>query len=87
LLWDSLMPPDKLSVDELAQQLDSDLQTFQLIKNTCYFNERNPIPKSSTLHLAWEYAKDPHLHGKFQQMLCMTPQSFQVCYYCSSELT
>jgi hypothetical protein len=51
---------------------------FQKLRNTRYFNPRTKIPKSGSLHLAWEYAKNPAHHELFTQMLRVSPGVFSV---------
>ncbi|KAG2047673.1 hypothetical protein BDR06DRAFT_831462, partial [Suillus hirtellus] len=37
-----------------------------------------PMLKAGSLHLAWEYAQNPAHHSCFINMLCVSPEVFQV---------
>ncbi|KIL55662.1 hypothetical protein M378DRAFT_62003, partial [Amanita muscaria Koide BX008] len=77
-LRDILLPPHELELDELLLRLQADLQIYHKIKSTRYLNPCTSIPKSGSLHLAWEYAKNPLHHGLFSQMLRVSPHVFTV---------
>jgi hypothetical protein len=77
-LQDVLIPPHELPVTELIARLQADLELFWRLRNTRYLNPRTSIPKSGSLHLAWEYAKNPAHHDLFTQMLRVSPRVFAV---------
>ncbi|KAG6808924.1 hypothetical protein H0H93_016338 [Arthromyces matolae] len=77
-LRDTISPPHELSSDELLLRLQADLEMFRKIKNTRYLNPRTSVPKSGSLHLAFEYAQNPAHHDLFTQMLRVSPMVFQV---------
>ena len=78
VLCDALLPPDELPLDELLIRLQADMEMYKAIHDAHYLNTCTSIPKSGSLHLAWEYAKDPCHHDLFVQMLCISPQAFNV---------
>ena len=59
-LRDTLMPPHELAIDELLLRLQADMEMYRSIRNTQYLNAWTSIPKSGSLHLAWEYARNPN---------------------------
>src|SRR6266576_3325685 len=61
-LRDALIPPEDLPLTELLLRLQADMEMYRAIKNTRYLNTRTSIPKSGSLHLAWEYARRPEHH-------------------------
>ena len=69
-LRDALLPPEDLPPTELLLRLQADMEMYRAIKNTRYLNTQTSIPKSGSLHLAWEYARRPEHHDLFIQMLC-----------------
>jgi hypothetical protein len=73
---DTLIPLDDLDTFEMITRLQADIEMFQKLRNTRYFNPRTKIPKSGSLHLAGEYAKNPAHHELFTQMLCVSPGVF-----------
>jgi hypothetical protein len=75
---DTLLPPHELDTFEMITRLQADIEMFQKLRNTRYFNPRTKIPKSGSLHLAWEYAKNPAHHELFTQMLRVSPGVFSV---------
>src|SRR6266576_4325527 len=77
-LRDALIPPEDLPLTELLLRLQADMEMYRAIKNTRYLNTRTSIPKSGSLHLAWEYARRPEHHDLFIQMLCISPHTFAV---------
>ena len=77
---DALHPPHELATEELLLQLQADLELYRSIKNARYLSACTSIPKAGTLHLAWEYAKDPSHHSLFQQLLHISPHSFAVLF-------
>ena len=79
-LRDALNPPTGLDFMEACLQLQNDISMFQKICNTRYLNPRTSIPKQGSLHMAWEYAKDPAHHHLFIQMLRVSPFVFGVIH-------
>ncbi len=77
-LRDALIPPEDLPLTELLLRLQADMEMYRAIKNTRYLNTRTSIPKSGSLHLAWEYARRPEHHDLFIQMLRISPHTFAV---------
>ena len=80
VLHDALIPPDELPLDELLIRLQADMEMCKAISGAYYLNTCTSIPKSGSLHLAWEYAKNPNHHDLFVQMLCISPHSFNVLH-------
>ena len=76
----ALHPPHELATEELLLWLQADLELYRSIKNAHYLSACTSIPKAGTLHLAWEYAKDPAHHSLFQQLLCISPHSVAVLF-------
>lgn len=79
-LRDALLPPDELGPDELLIRLQADMEMYKAIRDARYLNTRTSIPKSGSLFLAWEYAKDPRHHDLFVQMLRIPPRAFEVLH-------
>ena len=81
-MHNTLLPPHELDTFEMITRLQADIEMFQKLRNTRYFNPRTKIPKSGSLHLAWEYAKNPAHHDSdhelFTQMLRVSPGVFSV---------
>ncbi|KAF8841323.1 hypothetical protein BDN67DRAFT_858634, partial [Paxillus ammoniavirescens] len=74
--WAISHPPETL--EDLAQELNLDIGCILAIHQTRYLQGRPPVLKSSSLHLAWEYAQSPSDHHRFINMLCVSPEVFQV---------
>ncbi|KAF9032579.1 hypothetical protein BJ165DRAFT_1410751 [Panaeolus papilionaceus] len=70
--------PDIIDLDEALIQLHQNITLFNKIRNTRYFNPREPIPKAGNIHLAFEYAENPNQHHLFVQMLRVSPLVFNV---------
>jgi hypothetical protein len=51
----TLLQPE-VTPKEAAAQLHCDLSCILAIQQTCYLQERSPVAKAGTLHIAWEYA-------------------------------
>ena len=77
-LRDTLLPSHDLAPEDLLLRLQADLDMYHAIKNTRYLNPRTSVPKSGSLHLAWEYAQNPLHHDLFVQMLRVSPRVFTV---------
>ena len=82
VLRDTLLPPDELPPDELLLRLQADtcMEMYKAIRDARYLNTHTSIPKSGSLFLAWEYAKDPRHHDLFVQMLRIPPHAFEVLH-------
>jgi len=78
ILRDSLTPPSTLDIAEACLQLQNDIEMFRKIQDSHYLNPRTSIPKDGSMHLAWEYAKDPAHHHLFVQMMRVSPYVFAV---------
>ncbi|KAJ7260034.1 DDE superfamily endonuclease-domain-containing protein [Mycena haematopus] len=59
-------------------KLSVDIQTLAGIQNTCYLRNRGHVAKAGNLPLAWVYAENPDDHGRFTNMLCVSPFIFDV---------
>lgn len=78
MLRESVLAGDKHAFDSHCERLQLDLLMLEHICTTRYFSPRPPIPKCGNLHLAFEYANNPHFHGRFQRMLRVSPFVFNV---------
>lgn len=78
MLREASLSGDRYAADSQCERLQLDLLLFEHIRTTRYINPRLPIPKCGNLHLAFEYAKDPAYHSRFQHMLRISPFVFQV---------
>jgi len=76
--WSSKLSHPPEALENLAQQLNIDINCILAICQTRYLQGRSPVLKSGTLHLAWEYAQSPSDHHRFINMLCVSPEVFQV---------
>ncbi|KAL1690967.1 hypothetical protein GGG16DRAFT_54747, partial [Schizophyllum commune] len=65
-------------LEELCLLLQIDYAALCAIRDARYLRPRPAVPKSSQLHLAWEYAKDPAHHHRFREMLRVSPVVFDV---------
>jgi hypothetical protein len=63
---------------QLRQQLLSDLTILHGIDTTRYLNPRTHVLKCGNLHLAFNYAQNPHDHDRFLNMVRISPQAFHV---------
>ena len=73
---DLINPPEDDIVQQ-AQQIQLDLAILNGIRNTRYLHGRTEVAKSGNLHLAWEYAKNEEDHGRFVNMLRVSPFVFE----------
>jgi len=73
-----MIPPSTLDIAEACIQLQNDIEMFRKIRDTRYLNPRTSIPKDGSMHMAWEYAKDPAHHHLFTQMMRVSPYVFAV---------
>ncbi|KAG1794981.1 uncharacterized protein BJ212DRAFT_1374710 [Suillus subaureus] len=72
------------TLEDLSQELTTDINCISAIQQARYLNSRPPVLKSSSLHLAWEWAQSPADHHRFVNMLRVSPEVFcnatiQVC--------
>lgn len=74
LAYGAVIPHKNLS--HMVKDLHIDLKIIKMIACTWYLHTRSAVPKSGTLHLAWEHANSPNVHHHFVQMLHVTPESF-----------
>jgi hypothetical protein len=78
LLRDTNDVKNKPDSHKLRQQLLSDLAILHGIDVNRYLRPRNHVLKAGNLHLAFEYAQDPHDHDRFLNMLRISPHSFHI---------
>ncbi|KAG0705858.1 hypothetical protein DFH29DRAFT_988390 [Suillus ampliporus] len=64
--------------EDLAQELNMDVNCIIALQQTRYLRSRPPVLKSGNLHLAWEWAHGPSDHQRFINMLRVSPEVFQV---------
>jgi len=75
VLRDILLPPDD-DIEQPSENLQFDLTVLEAIRATRYLRGRPEVAKCGNLHLAWEYAQDPHNHKHFINMLRVSPHVF-----------
>jgi len=75
VLRDILLPPDD-NIEQPSENLQFDLTVLEAIRATRYLRGQPEVAKCSNLHLAWEYAQDPHDHKRFINMLRVSPHLF-----------
>lgn len=75
LIRDITLPPRAL--EDITQNLWSDLVVVRLLANTRYLHPRLPVLKGGNLSLLWFYAEDKHTHHRFVHMLRVTPDTFR----------
>lgn len=73
---DLINPPGD-DVYLIAEQVKHDLAILDAIKTTQYLRGRPDVQKAGNLHLAWEYAQNPEDHGRFINMLRVSPFVFE----------
>ena len=76
IMWDFLTPLNDLK--ELCNQFDLDMWILQEIRTTHYLWGCSPVPKLGNINLAWEYAQSLADHHCFINMLCVSPDVFDV---------
>lgn len=76
LLRDIILPPPDDDFAQFADNLTFDLNVINAIQNTRYLRGRGNVPKSGTLHLAFEYAQNPDDHHRFIHMFRVSPHVF-----------
>ncbi|KAJ3746989.1 hypothetical protein EV360DRAFT_57131 [Lentinula raphanica] len=71
---------DDLNFEEYCDKLLLDLETIQIIRQTCYLRGRKEVAKAGSIHLAWTYAESGDLldEGRFINMLRVSPLVFDV---------
>jgi hypothetical protein len=74
LFRDLFTPSD--NVEEICQNLNTDIESIIAIRNTRYLRGRPPLIKLGNLDLAWAYARNPSDHKHFINMLRVSPQVF-----------
>ncbi|KAJ7349727.1 hypothetical protein DFH08DRAFT_863010 [Mycena albidolilacea] len=75
---DIITPPEDLDFTSLIDKLSVDIQTLHAIRTTRYLGDRGHVAKAGNLHLAWVYAGNPNDHGRFTNMLRVSPYVFGV---------
>jgi len=75
---DTLLPPHELDTFEMITRLQADIEMFQKLRNTWYFNPHTKIPSLGLFTLHGKYAKNPAHHELFTQMLRVSPGVFSV---------
>src|SRR5882762_2868176 len=76
IMWDFLTPLNDLK--ELCNQFDLDMWILQEIRTTRYLWGCSPVLKLGNINLPWEYAQSPADHHCFINMLCVSPDVFDV---------
>jgi hypothetical protein len=65
------------TLQEACQQFNIDVNALFALHETRYLEGRDQhIPKAGNLHLAWAFKANPSLHGRFEQMLRISPYVF-----------
>jgi hypothetical protein len=65
------------TLQEACQQFNIDVNVLFALHETRYLNGRDQrLPKAGNMHLAWVFKEDPALHGRFEQMLRISPYVF-----------
>ena len=77
-LRDGMVPPSTLNIAHACMQLQNDIKIYKKIWGTHYINLWTSIQKDGSIHLAWEYAKDPAHYHLFVQMMRVSPYVFAV---------
>jgi len=75
VLRDILLPPDD-NIEQPSENLQFDLTVLEAIQATRCLRGWPEVAKCGNLHLAWEYAQDPHNHKCFINMLRVSPHVF-----------
>ena len=78
LLRDTNTAQNRADSLQLQQQLLSDLTILHGIDVTRYLRPRTRVLKAGNLHLAFDYAQNPHDHDRFLNMVRVSPQVFHV---------
>lgn len=65
------------TVQEVCQQFNIDVNALFTLHETRYLNGWDlHVPKIGNMHLAWVFKENPTLHGRFEQMLRISPYVF-----------
>ena len=65
------------TLQEICQQFNIDVNALLALHETRYLNGQDQcVPKAGNMHLAWVFKEDPSLHGRFEQMLRVSPYVF-----------
>lgn len=78
VLRDLIVPPEDQDFAYLVERLAVDIETLRAIRDTRYLNPRGQVAKAGNIHLAWVYAGNPDDHGRFTNMLRVSPYVFSV---------
>jgi len=65
ILRDIILPVPDHDLEQITENLNFDISVILAIRNTRYLQTRSKVPKSGSLHLAWEYSKNPENHSRF----------------------
>jgi hypothetical protein len=65
ILRDIILPAPDHDLEQITENLNFDISVILAIRNTRYLQTRLKVPKSGSLHLAWEYSKNPENHSQF----------------------
>lgn len=74
----SLYLPKTQDFATLVDKLSVDIQTVAAIRKQRYLRPRGHVEKAGNIHLAWVYAGNPEDHGRFTNMLRVSPYVFGV---------
>lgn len=77
VLRDIIQPPED---EDLTSQIQLDLTVLEGIRQTRYLRPRPMVKKSGNLHLVWEYSQNVEDHGRFTNMLRVSPHVFEFLY-------
>jgi hypothetical protein len=78
VMRDLIIPPESLDFVVLMEKLSMDLDILKTIRTTRYLRNRGHVAKAGNMHLAWVYAGNPDDHGRFTNMLRVSPLVFGV---------
>jgi len=70
VLCDIILP----LLDDLADQIQFDHTILEGIRTARHLRPHTSVAKSGNLHLAWQYAQNKEDHGRFINMLRVSPQ-------------
>jgi len=65
ILCDIIFPAPDHNLEQITENLNFDISVILAIHNTCYLQTCSKVPKSGSLHLAWEYSKNLENHSRF----------------------
>jgi hypothetical protein len=78
VMRDLIIPPETQDFATLVDKLSVDIQTLAAIRNKRYLRPRGHVAKAGNIHLAWVYAGNLEDHGRFTNMLRVSPYVFEV---------